>query len=375
MFLSERLFGVLIYSFILFSVYLMIYSSQNKNLGKILLVYTFLLSLMGFFFTPNPGSDLYRIIPIMNLYASYNFKEIIDLSIESNTAFALIYLHLIGKTGVASLLPAITAFIVFTNIFYIIKKAAQKYSINSGNTALVLFFTMSTGFFIEAISGIRTVLAFSIVAICFYKEIEEKKLIIKNLVWYFIASLIHPIALFIVLLRFLFIILQREKHTINRLLSILLSFLFVLTLYLFGNIYIDSMILKAQDYFRTNRYSYFWEYLLGVLSLFTITLTQIIMFGINRKSKITDNVINIYRFSVLISVICIVVMVEYNTFHRMVIFNIMLSIPLFIYTLNTKKFSGKNKLYYKFFLILISLIMLLIASSRGNLSSLKFFII
>ncbi|MDN4605924.1 EpsG family protein [Sporosarcina highlanderae] len=374
MYLTERLIALFTYVIVLWLICFLIYKLGNRYIGKILFIYTIILSTMSFFFVPAPGADLYRLIPIMHIWGSLSFSELFKEMLNSTTPINLLYMHLIGKTKIDGLLPAITALIFYNNVFYILKRSVIRYKLPSSDAALVLFFFMSLGVMIEVISGIRTMLGFSIIAVCVYKEMLEGKSIFKNVIWYVLASLLHPAVLMLTLIRLSYLFFEKSKNQYQRFLKVLFAIFAVAIIYTFGREYVLASIEKAENYILYGTFSYIWEYIIGGISLlFIIYLISLVSRSIKMEGD-TDNVRKLLIFCKYIAVILFVSSIEYNTFHRLVIFLSVIAIPLLIYVLKSSRYKRIAKINLRQFVFILSCIILFIACARGNLTSLKFFI-
>lgn len=371
MYLLERILALFTYSAILYITCLLIAKLDRKYIGRILTIYLLMLTIMAFFYVPPSGADLYRLIPIMKIWASLNFQELWHEMLHSSTPINLIYMHIIGQTKIDGLLPAITAFIFFRNVFYILKSSVYKYNISSPNAALVLFFFMSLGVFIEVISGIRTMLGFSIIAVCVYQEMIEKKFILKNIFWYIIASLIHPAVLVMTLIRFSYLIFEGSKSNYQRISKMFVMLIALVLLFVFGEEYLLSSVDKAKYYIFYGTFSYYWEYLIGVISLLFIFYLILLVSKLKKIESDMDSIHNLIGFCKYLIIFIILFSFEYNTFHRFVIFLSILAIPLLIYVLKSTNYIKTN---FKVLTLILSGSLLLIACARGNLTSLKFFI-
>ncbi len=369
MYLIPRLLGLFMYSVTLIIFYLIVYKIDRKDLGKVLFLYTIILSIMAYKFVPAPGNDLYRLLIAMHSYAQESISQIVTTVQASSTPTTVLYFYLIGKLNIDGLLAGITAFIFYNNIFYILKKTALKYSISSKNTALALLFFMSTGSYMEVISGIRTMLGLSIVAVCCYKEFIENKSVVSNIVWYIIAMFTHSAVLAAVIIRFIFLI--GQTLNVKTIKSFIVVFILGLAIFVYGSNYITFMIEKAIEYITIeNGYSYLWEYLIGCIDIFIIIIIQYVCIKKSKEMSCYNDICNYLKFSKLISFIVVIsLVIEYNTFHRFAIFSSILINPILMIVLNMK---NKNKGLYNIVFV-GSIIMLAIACSRGNLCSLKFF--
>ena len=249
MYLIERLIALFIYVFILGVICFLIGKVSRKYIGVILGVYLLLLSIMSFFYVPPMGADLYRLVPIMHFWASLSFSELLEAMVHSATPINLLYMFLIGKTKIDGLLPAITALLFYGNVFYIFKKSVIRYKISPFDASLVLFFFMSLGVLIEVISGIRTMLGFSFIAVCVYREMVEGKPIFKNLLLYVLASLLHPAVLVLTIIRFSYFMLEKNKNNYQWFSKASFMIILSVILVVFGKNYLLATVEKAKMYF------------------------------------------------------------------------------------------------------------------------------
>ena len=116
---------------------------------------------------------------------------------------------------------------------------------SSTDGALILFF-MSLGVLIEVISGIRTMLGFSFVAVFVYKEMVEGKSIFKNIVWYVLVSLIHPAVLVLVIIRFGYLVIEKSKNNYQKFSKVLFVLIVIPILYIFGREYLLASFEKLK---------------------------------------------------------------------------------------------------------------------------------
>lgn len=377
MYLLERLLGVFTYTVVLLLVCFLIMKMRKKNIGKILLFYTFALSAMGFLYVPASGADLYRIIPVMHIYSGESFKQILQLFFDTSTPVAMIYYWIIGQFNVDGLLPAVTAFITYSNIFYIFKDYINKNeNISKKNIALTLFFIMATGFFIETISNIRTILAFSIIVRCIYNEIINQKSIIWNIPLYIIASLIHASSLAITIIRIVFFIFFEKREEKNMLLKkILIIIVLIVTYFLFGDTFVDLMLEKATNYFTDGDYFWIWDCIKTCILIFEIIIFNIYYKKFLKRQKENDSISinNLVNISILMNIIILAVnLQEFNTFFRFTYFNTMINIPVLLNILKYRE-GEKSDEKLQFVVFILSMASLGIAVTRGTLSSLKFF--
>ena len=89
------------------------------------------------------------------------------------------------------------------------------------------------------------------------------------------------------------------------------------------------------------------------------------------QKLISEN--NALKFSTLLSLLVLVLVSEYNTFHRFTIYNLIFSIPLFLFVMSN--LGSREKKVLRLLIAFVSIVLLFLASSRGDLSSLKFFVL
>ena len=371
MYLLERLLGISLYSTVLFLIILCIY--RTKKIGRILEVYAIILSVMAFFYKPAETADLFRIYEAMEYFSDMSWDSFYNNLLITSTPAYLIYIRIIGKIGIKELLPAITAFLYYINVFYILKKSSQKYGINNKLVALVLFFFMTFGQFLQVISGIRSMLAFSIVTRCMYEEIIENKNFVFNLLKYIFAFCLHPVGVvsFVIRIFYEIFFLKAKKYS-----QLIRKFIVLLIVSVIGIKiaipYILGMIHTIKIYLEPGGYSYIWEYILAVFHLILIIYSLYKYKYYLRKNRKINSLVKLIKF--LITVVCLLFF-EYSTFQRFTVFVSGLFLPVFVYILSiVQQDILKNKNYIKT-MICGSVLILLLACLRGNLSAYKFFIL
>ena len=229
---------------------------------------------------------------------------------------------------------------------------------------------MEMGKFLEVISGIRTMLAFSFIALCCYNEFIEKKSIVKDILFYLIASLIHPAAMVLTLIRMVFLLFQKETKLLKKLFNFaLLSVVLILTIK-YGKEYLDLIFQKADTYLNGNVYSYVWEYIVSWICVLFSTYSLLF----RKKDLIYDiDLNNLRKFNLFINVIILFFSFEYSIFSRYQAFSNMIFIPIIGVILNNV-FSEENKKNrkYMFVTILVLVLLFFIVGLRGNLSGYKY---
>jgi len=350
----------------------LIYRAPKEKLKFYLILYLFFLCVMAYFYIPSSSADLARYVDAMNYYASLNWSHLSELLLNSNAPIQILYFYGIGKLGNDHLLPAITAFLFYGNIFFILYKSSKTFHLNNKAVALSLLFFMVAGKFVEAISIIRSSIAFSLVALCCYNEIVEHRSILKDIPFYIIAVFIHPAAMVLVLIRILFLLFQKEKKLSKKILHLFFFGLIVLFLYRYGQDYLNVVYNKAETYLNGDVYSYIWEYIICFLSL-SFGLYNLFF---QKKYFIDSKEMQNWRiFTLIVHLIVLFFVFEYSIFTRFQAFASILFIPLCSKVLNdmSKDESYLHRNYY-FFFFAIAVLIFIVAGTRGNLSGYKFLV-
>ena len=371
MFLNERLISVLIYFSLLMFFIAIINKSGKKNIKRILYAYLFFLGLMAFFYVPYKTADLYRLLEWTKNYSFYSIAEITDVIFASNSPAYTTYSYLIGKTGIFSLLPCITALIFYYNVFKILIKENQMNNSSSANIALALLFLMSLGQFIEVISGIRSMLSFSIISLCIYTELVLKRPILKNIVWYLIASLFHPAAMVLTIIRFILNSFQKQKKKLHKVIDVIVVVICLIIINIINPLYFSDIVDKASSYITGDVYSYVWEYMINIGHLLLI----VFILRYYKKNISSDRLQNLYNFLKVFVYFLILFCFEYSIFHRFLVVASILTLPILLETLEYNYINSTNlkSKKYSSVIFIVSLLILFLSCLRGNLSGLKFF--
>ena len=375
MFIYKRIISLSIFLiFLLINGFLLFKAKNNNERKKILFLYSIVLAVLGFLYTPYVTADLYRIFEQLQLYYEpLNFTQFLNWAKTNPIFFGMLYYYFFAKIKVYSLLPAITAFIFYNLIFSIFNKSTRKFDIKSFDIIVIFIFIMAGGQYVDVISGIRCMLSMSIVAYCIYNEFFENKKIFSNIFLYIIASMIHPASLILVLLRFIYYIFQGKGNRISKFVKFILSTIFCICFILLLKNNLIEAFKKADGYATVNVYSYMWEYIIAII-------TMMYMFFVLRCFKRIDRVsfnnnlkfINFFKVIYIITLLCFPV---YSIFHRYRSFLSMIFIPILCMTYR-KLEKADNERYLKNFNTLscvILIIQLLIVFVRGNLCGFNIF--
>lgn len=373
MYFVERLVGVVTYVFILivFCLYINNKQVKGKKLARLLNIYKFILCIMAFFYIPTSTADLSRLIVEMHYFSAKSFLSIMSLAFSSVDPARILYMYFIGKIGIDGLLPAASCFIFFSCVFKIIIDSSERFDTDSKSISLCLFLFMILGKFLEVISGIRCLMALSVVCYCIYEELVEGKKFIFYIPLYIFSALMHQATFALVIIRVMFLLFQRSRNGLKRVINYTIM-LVLLIILLRTSFFENGVMITFQGYISKAGYFYIWEYLISMFS-FIIYIITIVQF----KKTICDNVYlkNLLRFIVFLCIFVALFSFEYSIFSRYGTVLSILMIPIFNYIVN--KMNQKKGAYrnYCFVLYVYMFFTFLIACSRGNLSGFKFFIL
>lgn len=370
MYLKERIIGIIVFYGLLLLVSIFISkNSSQKGIKRILFLYVILLSIMAYFYYPTISADLSRHFVSLQLYSSMSSSEFINICSNNLSPGALLYFRIIGKMNNVHLLPCITAFIYYSILFVLYYNFIKKYNINYKSAAFSLFFFMIGGKYLGLISGIRNGLAFILVFFAIYREFILDKKIISNVFLYLIAVLIHPASLIIIFLRFLFILFEKNGFGFKIANLVFLSII-ALIFYKYNFNILDEAIIKGNFYLSKTTYFYIWEH---ILSFIYIVFYVITIFIFNKK--INDKmIINLGNFIMITNLFCLIFSYEHSIFTRIQHFSSLLFLFYYMFILNYLNINERRMKMYSFFTYILVFLILIIAPTRGNISSLKFFI-
>lgn len=363
MYYKERIIGALTYGGLLL-LFAFLVKSKKRSPKKVLLIYAILLSVLAYFYIPNPGYDLERIyITLEQYYKPMNSYMLFELLGRSYTPTINIFYYLISKTNHFGIAPFTVSMIFYTCIFSIFSDVCEKNNIEGGKRSLFLIFVMSLGTYLEVITNIRCMTAFAMITYCVYSEVFNKKSFIKHIPIYFLAGTVHLAALAMIIVRIAIYPLQKRRW---KLFYALLPLSILGLIYIFYPDFINQIFFTESYYKEHVTYTYLPEFIL--MSIMTIYIVFIKI--IHWKSLMTDGAIKFVNFFTFILLAIIVLNVgEYSMFHRIGTFHFLMNIPIMgKYLSLLKKRSGVTLMFF------ISAIVLFIAATYGNLCGFKYFI-
>lgn len=170
-----------------------------------------LLSWLAFKVEPNETDDLGRYFMQLDYLRDYGrdyLQRCFDEGINSWDTYRVCgyYFYYISKLDDNHWLPSITIFIVYSLMFLVIYKAANRFNVDKAKLFFGTLFFLSTYWYYDTLAGVRNGLAFAVVFACAYYHLVERKFIPLCLAGYVLACLTHSAAVMPVALVILTII-------------------------------------------------------------------------------------------------------------------------------------------------------------------------
>lgn len=173
-----------------------------------------LFGIAGYWFIhPATDPDLVRYLEMLNRYSEKNLVESFNL-VYTNLYAVDIYFYFISKLGNEQLLPAISVFIFYFIVLYILTDYKIRIGANRKEFLVYTIFMLTSINFCTIVNGIRWPLAFIIFFLAFYREIIQEK---RNLITYFlyITSLLFHFFTIVFLLLRLILFIKNKKVIIS----------------------------------------------------------------------------------------------------------------------------------------------------------------
>lgn len=376
MFIIERLIAVCIYGYVLAFVCMLI-SFSNINYKVLIRIYTVALVVMAFLYVPYITTDLYRINEMMIGYSAYEFSDFFRLFVAGSTTPAAAILYwAIGKTGVLALLPAFSAAVCYSCIFYIFIHVCESQKVKRQNIAIMLMFFMSIGTYIFVIANIRTMLGICLIMFCFYRESVERKWNVFHILLYVIAALLHNFCVVVIVFEAFVLLFDRRRSLARRWIYFVIEAGAGCAFLILMGSAVQNIFSKAMDYIAGDQYTYFWEYLIGAI---VWVLGVYILYQVKKNRQKDSSLIGVEIFLTLCIIVAGVFCFEFTIFHRLVTFTAsILTIPLLPTVLEgcpLKRSGYKLSFSAQQIFMAASFLMLFISCTRGSLCSLKFFVL
>lgn len=376
MFLTERIISLLTYGFALFLACWLVGTTVRKQYRFIIITYLFVLGAFAFFYQPYITADLYRLREYMEWWIHKPLNEIFSYSLRNSAPTWVLYSYFLSQFNNINWLQTVTCLWTFGNVFYIVIHEIEYCDVQGRNKGMMLFFVMAVGaLFLQAISGIRTMLGISIVAFCFYREAVEKKSLFPHLILYLFAALLHSASMILVISRFVFLVIQYKEPAKKVLMSILVLALGAFSVYYLKD-YISGSFEYGQKYLLNRyEYTYIWEIIIGLLE--TIQ-TGYMLYQFRRRFRDVEGMEGysaVWNFCMLWTVISVIALpFSYSIFRRYTIFCTLIAVPLLGKLIEDEQASEIYRGHMLRNIWMLSFIIFAISGVRGDLCGYKFFV-
>lgn len=178
----------------------------RKYIKWLFLALVLALSVMAFFVVPEETDDLSnyfsRVASLRKGGFSLLRRMIEDGSDDWNSLPVCgLYFYLISRFPDNGMLPAVTIFLAYGSMFWVLWRAAKRYEVNKWYLFLASVFLLSTYWFYDICSGIRNGLTFTLFCFFAYVELVEKKY--KPLCWlgYLAMCMMHSSGILMMMIR------------------------------------------------------------------------------------------------------------------------------------------------------------------------------
>lgn len=372
MYILERLIGVGSYAFTLVLVYFLL-AWSTIDCKWIFRFYTAALCGMAFCYQPYITADLHRIYGMIRTFSHWNFSDFFQQFVVGSTIpSARLFYWCVGKIGYPELLPAAACLICYRCIFYMVMKTMQREQISRAELAAAVFFFMSTGSYMMLISNIRTMLSFTLIVFCFYRESVEGKYRISHLLLYLIAVTMHNAGAVMAALRLCLLLIDRRRTLGRRIIgAAALCCAAVWCAPLLQPMAADIGE-KFRFYVLGDQYSYLWEYIIGAVVL---AVQLWVISRVRRSGSGMGDCAGLNWFLLLCVVIALTFWFEFSVFYRLVnCMGTLLMLPLLMAVLRDERMRGRGETACAAVTLMAGCLLILVCS-RGSLCSLKFFVL
>ena len=177
---------------------------QKWNAVSFLFV-VFALAALAFYIEPNETDDLTRYFAIIDDLRVYGYNYLtrcIDEGIFDWDTYRVCgyYFYFVSKLSSSHYLPAITIFMVYGLMFFILYRVSIRFEVGKWYLYIGAMIFLTTYWYYDTVSGIRNGLVFAIVLACAYYQFVEKKHILLCLAGYVLSCFLHAAAIIPVIL-------------------------------------------------------------------------------------------------------------------------------------------------------------------------------
>ena len=201
----------------------------RKYIKWLFLALVLALSVMAFFVVPEETDDLSNYFSLIASLRKGGFsllRRMIEDGSEDWDSLPVcgLYFYLISRFPDNGMLPAVTIFLAYGSIFWVLWRAAKRYEVNKWYLFLASVFPLSTYWFYDICSGIRNGLTFTLFCFFAYVELVEKKWRPACWVGYVAMCLMHSSGILMMMVRLALLVSGRKG---SKLTSVLIVFVMI----------------------------------------------------------------------------------------------------------------------------------------------------
>ena len=158
---------------------------------------------------PSTDPDIVRYIQILQQYRGKNLFDSFNLA-YSNLFAVDIYFYIVSKLGDDQMLPAISCFIYYFIVFYIMQDYRSKVTIKNIDYVIFTSFVTCATIFCSIVNGIRWPLSFVFFIFAVYREIVQNKKNFWTWFLYVISILFHFSTIVLLIIRLLLFVKNKK---------------------------------------------------------------------------------------------------------------------------------------------------------------------
>ena len=201
----------------------------RKYIKWLFLALVVALSAMAFFVVPEKTDDLNNYFSQVSSLRKGGFsllRRMIEDGSEDWDSLPVcgLYFYLISRFPDNGMLPAVTIFLAYGSMFWVLWRAANRYEVNKWYLFLASVFLLSTYWFYDICSGIRNGLTFTLFCFFAYVELVEKKWKPACWVGYVAMCMLHSSGILMMMVRLALLVSGRKG---SKLISILIFFVMI----------------------------------------------------------------------------------------------------------------------------------------------------
>ena len=201
----------------------------RKHIRWLFLALVLALSVMAFFAVPEETDDLTSYFSIVSSLRKGGFSRLRQMIEDGNENWDSLpvcglYFYLISRFPDNGMLPAVTIFLAYGSMFWVLWRAAQRFEVNKWYIFLSSFLILSTYWFYDICSGVRNGLAFTLFCFFAYVELVEKKWKPACWIGYVAMCLLHSSGILMMMVRLALLVSGKRG---SKLISILIFFVMV----------------------------------------------------------------------------------------------------------------------------------------------------